>query len=435
MLHVPVLLGRQIQGRRTIKQTYEMKRKYLIYCLLLVCVTLACLWLLPALVRKATASKEKYPFVYYSSVLRDFGLIDYTNKQTPMSDTAGNLYTPAQFDSLMPLLNFRQLISDGTLPDSIGGYAATPQLLRSNTVVFNYRPKEVSAPNTGLYILFESMPKRVGLEIPPDVFRLRKTIEFIDAQTNQIDTEKSEMFRKAFDKEGFKFPARWAVGNPNPRKAYDEGYFTLDATGELFHLKMVNGRPYIGNTHAGESIDILSFSIYEAPDKRFYGFIFDRGGNIYILESDEQGGYSPLHLEIDPIDPSHDQVTIMGNLLYWTVTVSTPEGRIYYALEKNSLSQVGRHEIERTPDNWDKASQWLFPMYLTFGQNTSYIIPRFTFTGYRALAANILAATAALLIAKGCRRKKLQLSLYVLITGLAGLLAAAILPGFRKNNN
>ncbi len=410
-----------------------MKNKNIIYSLILVCVTFASMWALPALVRKATYSPDDYPFVYYSSMLKEFGLIDYKNKENPMTDTQGNIYSAQQFDSLMPLLNYRQLMSDGRLPDSLDGYEITPQILRATSITFRYNPKDVSSPDPGLYILFESMPKRVGLEVPPDVFRLHNHIEFIDAATNKTDVEKSERFQAAFEKAGFAFPAQWSIGNPNPRKPYDEGYFSLDAAGNLFHLKMVNGRPYLRDTKIGQTMDIFAFSMYEAPNKRFYGFLFDRQGGVHIVESDEQGGYEAVRLDIDPIDPRNEQVTVMGNLLYWTVTVSGAGGRRYYGLETLSLAQVGRYEIAGTPNNWDKSSKWLFPAYLTFEHgNTNYIMPRLTFTGYYALAANILAAAAVLLLATVSRRKKIGLSVYVLITGLAGLLAVAILPGFRN---
>ena len=410
-----------------------MKQTKIIYWIILSCVTAAMLWALPALVRKATYTADEYPFVHYSSVMREFGLIDYQNKEMPLADMSGRRYTPAQFDSLMPLLNFRQLISDGRLPDSLGGFALTPPLIRSTSVVFRYNPKEAAAPDPGLYILFEAMPKRVGLELPPDVFRLKNEIEFIDAKTNVVDREKSERFRAAFDKAGFAFPAQWAAGNPNPRKAYDEGYFSLDANGNLFHIKMVNGRPYVRDTRLGESIDILSFSMYESANKRFYGFLFDRAGNIYIIESDGQGGYETVRLDIDPIDTRSEQVTIMGNLLYWTVTVSGIEGRRYYALESFSLERVDEHAIARQPNGWDKASRRLFPAYLTMEHpDTARIVPRLTFTAPGAVFANFIAAVIAALAASGSGKKRIALSLYVLVTGLAGLLAAAILPGFRN---
>lgn len=410
-----------------------MKHRKLIYSAILVCTTLALLWALPALVRKATGTPADYPFVYYSSVMKGFGLIDYRNKELPLADLAGRRYTPRQFDSLMPMLNYRQLMSDGRLPDSMGGYEITPRLLRTTSVVFRYDPAEENVPGPNLYILFESMPKRVGLEIPSDVFRLHDNIEFIDATANTTEREKSETFRRAFDKAGFRFPARWASGNPNPRKAYDEGYFCLDAEGKLYHLKMVNGRPYVRDTHLGDSIDIRSFSMYEAPDRRFYGFLFDRQGGIRIVESDEAGGYRPLKLDMPPIDPQRERVTVMGNLFYWTVTVESPAGRRYYALETPTLRQVDTHAIAAAPNRWERVSRWLFPLVLTFRHDdTAFIAPRFVFTGLTAMAANLLAAAATWLLATGCRRKRAALTLYVLLTGLAGLLAAVLLPDFRR---
>lgn len=122
------------------------------------CATAACMWVLPALVKMATREPQEYPFVYYGSVLKGFGLVDYKNKEMPLTDLDGNRYTAEQFDSLMPLLNYRQLMSDGRLPDSIGGREVTPPLLRMSTVIFRYKPEEVSAPESGLYILQESMP-------------------------------------------------------------------------------------------------------------------------------------------------------------------------------------------------------------------------------------------------------------------------------------
>ena len=166
-------------------------------------------------------------------------------------------------------------------------------LLRAATVVFRYIPKERKTPDKGLYILFESMPKRVGLEMPDDVFRLKDGIEFIDVQTNTVNREKSDLFARALEKAGYTFPARWVVGNPNPRKPYDEGYFTLDSQGRLYHLKMVNNRPFVKDTRIDKDMDMAWFSMYEASNKRFYGFLFDRHGGLYILESRE-GQYVPV---------------------------------------------------------------------------------------------------------------------------------------------
>lgn len=413
-----------------------MIRKKYTYYIILLFVTLTGLWVIPSFVKKATGSPDNYPFVYYSSVMKELGIIDYADKKTPLSDLRGHRYTTSEFDSLMPLLNFRQLMSDGRLPDSICGVAITPPLLRSKSVVFRYAPRDRYTPEKGLYILFESMPKRVGLEMPEDVFRMKNGIEFIDVATNAVDEEKSRLFAKALEKEGYRFPARWSAGNPNPRKPYDEGYFSLDAKGDLYHVKMVNNRPFVRNTRVGDGMAVDWFSMYEAGDKRFYGFVFDEEGNFYILESHD-GKYAPLKLDIRPVDRANEQITVMGNLLYWTVSVTSPQGRDYYALEAGTLKRVAEYSVARQRNRWDKASEWLFPYYLTFRSTDSdFIAPRVNRTGFRGFGVNVLLAVAAGIFVSGSRCRCRCRSwgrgifnvLFVLVTGIAGVLALLLLP-------
>lgn len=409
-----------------------MKQKNKIYYIILVLTTLIGMWVLPTLVKKITYKPDSYPFVYYSCMLNDLCLINYSNKKTPMQDLKGNIYTTSQFDSLMPMLNFRQLMADGRLPDSIKGVAIEPKIVRAKMVNYRYNPNEVSTPDIGLYVLFEAMPKRVGIEMPDDVFRIKDKIEFIDASTNSVNEEKSEKFQAAMIKEGYTFPTQWASGNPNPRKPYDEGYFCLDTKGELYHLKMVNGRPYFKNTHISENIDIAHFAMLEVADKRFYGFLYSKTGEMYIIQN-EGGGYKTMKLDIDPINLKQDQIILMGNMFDWTVSVITPEAKKCYGLDAASLKRIAEHNIDRTSGKWDEVSKWAFPVYLTMESKTSdYLIPIFNFTALTAFIINLLLAISVALFVRNTTKKRLFNFVYVLITGIAGFVALLMLPGLRK---
>ena len=252
---------------------------------LLLFVTGIAAWILPALARMATDEPGRYPFVYYSSLLKELCMIDYGEEEFPLTTLSGKRYTEAECDSLLPLLNYRQLLSDGKMPDSIDGVEISPPLLRSKSVIFRYSPRVTRSPGPRLHVLFESMPRRVGIEMPGDMFRLVDRIEFIDCETNRVDGTKSARFQQAMERRGFRFPARQVSGNPNPRKSYDEGYFVLDATGRLFHLKMVNGKPYVRDTRVDEQVEVAAFSVIEPADKRFYGILFGARGEVYILEA------------------------------------------------------------------------------------------------------------------------------------------------------
>ena len=411
-----------------------MKQKKTIYIIILLLTTLTGMWAIPSLVKKITYTPDDYPFVYYSSILKELCLVDYKNKENPLTDLSGNVYSTAQFDSLMPMLNYRQLMVNGQLPDSIDGHEITPQILRAKTVVFKYDPRKIETPHTKLYILFEAMPKRVGLEVPDDVMRLDNDIQFIDAQTNKVNDEKSTLFREALLKEGFTFPSQWASGNPNPRKPYDEGYFSLDAEGNLFHIKMVNGRPYVKNTLAGDSINIASFFLQEVSDKRFYGYILSSEGDVFVLEEDG-GKYKPLRLDIDRLDIKNNELLIMGNLLYWTVSITTPQGRNYYVLHSETLKRVTEHGISRPENKWEKVAEWSFPVYLTVEEwNSDYLMPRFHFTAVTAFAVNVVLALLVGIFVSNTKKRRLFNALFVLVTGIAGLVALLILPEFRRKN-
>ncbi|MDR1371719.1 MAG: DUF4857 domain-containing protein [Dysgonamonadaceae bacterium] len=350
--------------------------KKLVYIIILLFVALIALWGIPEIVRTATRTRSNYPFVYFSSIKKKFLLRESNGQKSIFRDDEGETLTEDEYDHALPLLNFRQLTVNGEMPDSIDGIAIDPRELRIKSMNFRYQPVEIHTPQTELYIMYESLPKKAKLESPGDVFRLDNKIEFIDDETNTVNKEKSEIFQMALKKAGYTFPAQWTCGNLSIRKPYDEGYFSLDDAGQLFHIKMVNGRPFVRNTALDKNIEPAHFSMLEVADKRFYGLLFDKKGFVYILE--EGGGkYNPLRLEIEPMNIDKDELLIIGNMLYWTVTVQTSEGRHIYALDAATLQQLRTLLIEAPKNKFDVLRKIFFPVSLTFRKKTSdYIEPR-----------------------------------------------------------
>lgn len=405
-----------------------MKSKKFINSLIIFTATLAFLWGIPALVRLATYSGQSYPFVYFSSVVKQFCFREGSGKDALRYDASGRQYSESEFDAALPMLNYRQLAVNGAMPDSINGQPVTAHDIRRSTVVFRYAKTDVSTPRVGLYVLLESMSGRVDLASPGDAFRLGSTVEFIDVKSNAVNHAKSDLYANELRRRGFTFPAQWAAGDFSTRKPYDEGYFVLDAQGQLFHMKQVSGKPFIRNTGAGDSIRVAHFAILTVADRRFYGFVFDEQGGMYILESPS---YRLTKLDVPPLDMSRSEALIMGNMFYWTVTVTTPDGKRYYALDNASLKRVDEYAIAHEKNLWDKASAWIFPAYLTFSDATKYVQPKLNFTAPAALIFNLLLALA---YAAAVRKRKKSAavtcgSLYILITGIAGLTAMALRKG------
>ncbi|MDR2683292.1 MAG: DUF4857 domain-containing protein [Dysgonamonadaceae bacterium] len=415
-----------------------MRKKQFIYGVLLVFFTLIGLWGIPELVKTASLSGNRYPFVYFSSVEKKFLFRELDGRKEPFHDDEGKIYTDKEYDAALPLFNFRQLTINGEMPDSIDGIAVDPRLLRVKQVNFRYSPIEKNTPEIGLYIMYESLPKKAKLESPGDVFRLKESIEFVDAETNTVNREKSERFQSAMLKAGYVFPAQWTYGNLNIRKPYDEGYFSLDAQGKLYHIKMVNGRPFVRDTQLNDSIEPAFFSMLEVADKRFYGFLFDKKGYAYILE--EKGGkYNALPMDIAPFDLDKDELMIMGNFLYWTVSVQTNAGKHFYALDTETLKQRRYFYQEATVNQWDVLAKRLFPVYLTFkdvDKHSEFLAPRLHFTAYSALWVNVLLSLLAVFVFPHRNsRKRISGSIYTLVSGIAGIVALFIMEITSQSHN
>ena len=230
--------------------------------------------------------------MYYSARLKELCLIDFRN-------TFGN-HSPTLKETQYPRTGLRFSVASAQCPPADDGqcharlhdgHAIDMKTLRMTQVMFRYRPQDMQMPQPAMGVLFEAMPQRGKLTLPGDYFTLTDQITFIDAETNTVDEEKSIRFQKELVKKGFVFPAQAYWGNPSTRKSYEEGYFCLDAHNQLFHLKMVNGRHFVKNTHISDSLDIRWFAMNEVADKRYYGFVFGKEGKAGIIESTEDGGY------------------------------------------------------------------------------------------------------------------------------------------------
>ena len=91
-------------------------------------------------------------------------------KGTVRRDAAGNIYSEAAFDSILPMFYFRQLMSDERFPDTINGIAVTPKIVQTENFNFRSVPTDINTPSIGLYPMLESMSGRVDLKMPGITF-------------------------------------------------------------------------------------------------------------------------------------------------------------------------------------------------------------------------------------------------------------------------
>jgi hypothetical protein len=407
-----------------------------LYVVLLVVVSALVLsWGLPSVVRMATMTSPRYPFVYYSSLLQDFLVREGSGDgMSRYVDSEGGVYSREAFDSLTPLFSYRQLMVSGSLPDSVLGVAVDPQELRVKAFTWRYNPRVIDRPVLPLYFMYESASGRVNLESPVDVFRLGDDIVFVDKLTNAVNEEKSALFRSALEGAGFVFPARSVWGNLSAKKAYDVGYFVVDDRGGLFHLMMAHGLPVVRDTRLGDRLEVACFSVLEVADRSIYGFLVARDGGIYAVYAD--GCYSVGRLDIPRIDVEEHSVMLMANFFYRIVQVSTLDSMCCYVLDGGTLGlHEGPYVVRAAEDRWGSVAGWLFPVYLSFSSRGSeYLAPVFHVSFGWAVVVSVLMGVGYFFVV-GRRRPRPPVVLRVVgvcvivLFGVPGLIACLLFRG------
>ena len=336
--------------------------------LLAITIALLALWQLPWCYAFLNTPSIHNPFTLYSGVCGDFIAIEHgENKEMVGVTPEGKNFSREETDSLLPFFYVRQLMTDGRLNDTIQGYAVNAREIQTTNFNFRTSAADLNKPVVPLYPLLESLSKRVDLVMPNDVFRLTdKGIEFIKMAENSVDIQKSELFTQAMLKKGFIFPARTLNGNPTVQKEYDEGYLIVDHAGKLFHLKMMQGRPYVRAIELPEGLNIKHVFITEFRDHKTLGFIQSEDNQFYVLNNKT---YQIFNTGITDCDLDKYNLTIIGNMADWTLWLDKDDTREYYALDANNYAVIKKMVRE-------------FDLPSTFGLHftditDNYVYPRF----------------------------------------------------------
>lgn len=371
--------------------------------LFILTITVLLLWLLPWFYHFVTEKPAHTPFTLYSNVANNFVYIDYSeDKEITYRDRNGHAYTDSQFDSLLPLFYYRQLLSDGRLPDSLNGESLTPQKINLTNFIFRLSASDVNKKTPALYPLLEAMSGRVDLKMPDDVFRLTDRIEFIDMETNTVNEAKSKLFTKAMLDKGFRFPVTCIGGNPTEKKDYDNGYFLTDSAHRLFHLKQLRGRPFFRPVALPEGMEIRHITVREYPHRKFHAFLTDSRNRFWVLAAP---GYELHRLPVETYDPRTHDMQIVGNLFDWTVSIAKADGEHIYAVDAGDYSLVDTLTYPATESLPAQIGRFLFPCEIGFTScDDQYVRPRLNRFSPQALW--LPALIALFLYRRHCRKKR-----------------------------
>jgi len=364
----------------------------------------------------------------YSCIDNDFMIIENGVR----SDLKGNKYTQEEFEQKLPLFNMRQLLISGTMPDSINGYEMDPHFVNSHRSYYRFKPAAQNAPKPGIYPLIESESGRAQLEMPKDFFRIKGRMEFVDAASNEVNEEKTRMFTAVLQKRGFRFPAKIIEGLPTTRKSCDEGYMVVDANDELFHVKMVQAKPYVVKVDKPDSLKFKYINCVDFSDKKYYSYLFSEKNELYILTQDE---YELIKWPVEGIRPETEEVRIYGDFFHYNVIVL---GETHV---KDVVLDKDYQKVDEYKDSWPPKSEtkegrifsFIFPAEINLSDSYSSFTD-FFFTrtvGFGWIILNILLLIAHFIIIRSrkviLKNHLIDLAL-ILATGIYGFIAVNIFP-------
>jgi hypothetical protein len=186
------------------------------------------------------------------------------------------------------------------LPDEVNGVELSGAEIKSARQFFRIEPDYLDTPQIDMYPLIESEPVYSHLTLPPEMFRVTERMEFVDAGSNTVNETRTGEFTRALREAGFVFPATRIAGNPSVRKAFDEGYFVVDAENELFHVKQVEGEAVIRRTGIAPERGFRYLAAKENPRLEFFGQYVTGDDEVFLIGYDD---YRPIKLPTDGYNP------------------------------------------------------------------------------------------------------------------------------------
>lgn len=291
---------------------------------------------------------------YYSDLNHQFYSHQKTDSGTFHTDQDNNIISRQEYESALPLMYYQKLLLKGELPDSLAGYALTPELIGTTNKFFKIQPRHINQPQILVFPNCHTNPKKDRIE--NIFFAFNEQIKIITPATNSVDKYQTDTFSKILSDKHFSFPVKKVFGRLNRKDAINEGIFVVDANNHFFNLYFdqqaepaVNIIPLPNNTQVETMIN-TSFK-----DRSVYGIIIDQNNNLYILESET---YNLIKLPVEKYNSLKDEIIWAGNILTTTINVSTPDSVFTYAFESDNGSLIGKFTTALSRGNRDIITQW-----------------------------------------------------------------------------
>jgi hypothetical protein len=418
----------------------------MIFCTRIILFALSSLMLshyVPYLFWILTDTSTTSPYILYSNVKEQFVFYRFQEKGFNCVDEQNHEYTRSEFDTITPMSNYRQLYYEGRLPESLNGVKLDVKEIEAERTFLRLKPKDIYSPSIDLYTVLDNETGSVGLEMPQDFLRLNEKVEFLNARTNSLETEKSQRFQDAFNEAGVLFPIKGVFSNPNTRKPYDEGSFIVDAENRVFHLKQVKQQPEISllkdfGEYAKEWDGIVPEHILvaEQGNKELRCAIIDTQHRLWLVVGEN---FRPVLVPFQNFDPTKMELRMNGSLLHVQVTALADDSLEAVAFDRDyNVKRTYTESWATTATMWQgKISDTIFPWTTNFRSNNTLYTGFYTSLGNPfVLVINVLLALVSVLISikQGLwDTGRKVMSALILLCGIFGFIAYWFIPTQRPS--
>ena len=379
------------------------------------------------------------PYVLYSSLKEKFVFYRFDGKHVVYTDEDQQTYSASEFNQITPLYNFEALAEQGLLPDHLRETKLIPQELEYNRSFVQLQPVYLDTPSFPLYPILRGSPEAGTLGMTEFFIRFKSNkIDLVNANTNTIDSTKSNQFTLELEKAHFQFPAKGVFGNPTTNKPYDEGYFIVDSRNKVFQFQIDSGNAVVkdiatisNSPETWKRIEPDYILVSEQNNHKLRCAIIDTDQNLWLVMGET---YTPIQIPLNTYIPHKMRLIINGNLLYTLVSCQTETALEAVVLDKNDQLKDRYYEnLQTSVSSWKlNIAHIIFPWITNFEKDNSEF--KGVYITSISIHAFILNLFSALLIAlinyrkrKWNRGSKL-LCCSVLLSGIFGLLAFWLIP-------
>ena len=109
----------------------------------------------------------------------------------------------------------------------------------------------------------------------------------------------------------------------------------------------------------------------------------DSEKRFYTLGAED---YKLHEIPVGKFGPTRENMMIIGDMFYWTVTIQGAESKRYVAVNARDYSLADEYRPEEKPQAWAEYAKYLFPFEMSFTSPLDgYVKPRIAEVSFQAL--------------------------------------------------